>query len=107
MKYYLTIGGLVRLFNELSGFTVAIISIVISMYCTTAEELKVPYQIVIAIGGILSLIGLINVFFENDEIFTYGDERNDNKNFDNNPNDNTFEKADSIINDSNAIEESN
>ena len=97
MRYYLTIGGFARLFNELSGFIVAIISILISMYCKTTEELKVPYQIVITTGGILSLIGLTNVFFENDEKFIYGDESNDN----------TFEKLGNIINDSNDIEESN
>ena len=119
MRYYLIIGGFARLFNDLSSFIVAIISIVISFYCKTAEELKVPYQIVIASGGILSLIGLTMVFFENDEKFIYGDENNDNKYFkkedDNTPSDNTFEKdkndnnakSNNVLNASNTTEESN
>ena len=100
MRYFLTIGGFAKLFNEFSVFTAALTSIILSIFFKNAEELKFPYQIVIIVGGVLSIIGLILVFYENDEKFLYGDE-NEVDPFANkdgeNPND-TFEKEKNYIN---------
>jgi MFS family permease len=102
MRYFLVVGGFARLFNEISVFSAGLTSIIISIYFKNAKELKIPYQIIIAIGGGLSIIGLIAVFFENDEKFIYGDEIEQAKYFkkedDNNPNDNTFEQEKDYIN---------
>jgi hypothetical protein len=102
MRYFLVVGGFARLFNEISVFSAGLTSIIISIYFKNAKELKIPYQIIIAIGGGLSIIGLIAVFFENDEKFIYGDEIEQAKYFkkedDNNPNDNTFEQEKNYIN---------
>ena len=74
MRYFLTIGGFARLFNELSSFSAALTSIILSVFFKNAKELLFPYQMVVVVGGALSIIGLILVFFENDEKFIYGDE---------------------------------
>ena len=63
MRYFLTIGGFAKLFNEFSVFTAALTSIILSIFFKNAEELKFPYQIVIIVGGVLSIIGSILVFF--------------------------------------------
>ena len=102
MRYFLVVGGFARLFNEASVFSAALTSIIISIYFKNAKDLKIPYQIVIASGGVLSIIGLIFVFFENDEKFIYGDDIEQAKYFkkedDINPNDNTFEQEKNYIN---------
>ena len=79
MRYFLTIGGFARLFNEFSVFTAALTSIILSIFYKNAEELKFPYQIIIIVGGVLSIIGSILVFFENDEKFLYGDEKEEDQ----------------------------
>ena len=81
MRYFLTIGGFARLFNDLSNFIAALSSIIISIFYKNAEELKFPYQMVVLGGGLLSVLGFILVFFETDEKFIYGDENEQNKYF--------------------------
>lgn len=101
LRYFLTIGGFARLFNDLSSFLAAIATIVISIYFKNAKELLFPYQMVVAGGFFLSVIGLIMIFFENDEKFIYGDENEEEKYYvkegENGPND-TFEKEKQYIN---------
>ena len=84
--------GFALLFNQISSFSAALISIVISIFYKNAFELKVPYQIVCLEGGVLSFIGLVMVFYENDEKFVYGDENEENKYFIKNGDNNTVEK---------------
>ena len=100
MRYFLTIGGFARLFNELSGFIAAVTSIVISIFFKNADELLFPYQMVVIGGGVLSIIGLIMIFFENDEKFIYGDENEDDKYYvkEEDKMNNTFEKEKEYIN---------
>ena len=62
MRYFLTIGGFAKLFNELSDFLAALTSIILSIFFKNADELLFPYQMVIAVGGVLSIIGLILTF---------------------------------------------
>ena len=80
MRYFLTIGGFAKLFNELSDFLAALTSIILSIFFKNADELLFPYQMVIAVGGVLSIIGLILTFYENDEEFVFGEENEENKN---------------------------
>ena len=77
MRYFLTIGGFARLFNEISSFSSALISIILSVFFKNAKDLLFPYQIVFVVGGALSSIALVLIFFENDEKFIYGDENED------------------------------
>ena len=79
IRYYLTIGGFAKLFNELSNFLAALTSIILSIFFKNADELLFPYQMVVAGGGVLSIIGFILIFFENDEKFVFGDENEENK----------------------------
>ena len=81
LRYFLTIGGFAKLFNELSTFSAALTSIILSVFFKNAEELLFPYQMVVVVGCVLSVIGLILVFFENDEKFIYGDENEGNNYF--------------------------
>ena len=74
IRNILIIGGFIHLFNQLSTFGAAITSIVISVYCKNAKELRYPYQVVTACGGVISFIGFCMIFFENDEKFSFGDE---------------------------------
>lgn len=74
ITYFLTIGGIARLFNDLSVFIAAFISILISVYNQMPYELVKPYKHMVLVGGCLSVAGLALVFFENDEKFDYGDE---------------------------------
>ena len=101
LRYYLTIGGLARLFNDLCSFTAAITTIVLSVYFKNAQELLFPYRMVVAGGFFLSVLGLIMIFFENDDKFIYGDEKEEEKYFvkerENGQND-TFEKEKEFIN---------
>ena len=79
-KNYLIIGGFARLFNQLSFFFAGLTSVILSFNFKTGEELKTPYRIVAFIGIILSSIGLILSFFENDEKFTFKNIENYNIN---------------------------
>ena len=101
LRYYLTIGGLARLFNDLSSFLAAITTIILSIYFKNGEQLLFPYKMVVAGGFFLSVIGLIMIFFENDEKFIYGDENEEEKYYvkegENGQND-TFEKEKEFIN---------
>ena len=101
LRYYLTIGGFARLFNDLSSFIAAITTIVLSIYFKNGEKLLFPYHMVDAGGFFLSVIGLIMIFFENDEKFIYGDENEEEKYYvkegENGQND-TFEKEKEYIN---------
>ena len=92
MSNFLLIMGFALLFNQISSFSAALISIIISIFYKNAFELKVPYQIVCLEGGVLSFIGLVMVFYENDEKFVYGDENEENKYFIKNGDNNTVEK---------------
>lgn len=78
ITYFLTIGGFARLFNDLSVFIAAFISILISVYNENPFELYKPYKTMILIGGPLSAAGLALIFFENDDKFIYGDEKEKN-----------------------------
>ena len=100
MRYFLTIGGFAKLFNEFSVFTAALTSIILSIFYKNAEELKFPYQIIIIVGGVLSIIGSILVFFENDEKFLYGDEKEEDQyyNKDGQNSNDTSEKEKNYIN---------
>lgn len=104
LKYYLTLGGYGKLFNQLSSFLIAMISIIISIFKKTKDELATPYRIICSIGVVFSIVGFILVYFENDEKFKFDDdeeeekdvqklekqpkenneEKNENKNIDNN-----------------------
>lgn len=79
MKYFLTIGGFAKLFNELSDFLAALTSIILSIFFKNADDLLFPYQMVMICGGVLSIIGLILIFFENDEKFIFNCENEENK----------------------------
>ena len=101
MRYFLTIGGFTKLFNQMSIFSSAMISVILSMFFKNAEELVFPYKMVIVGGGILSVIGFILAFFENDEKFIYGDENEESKYYvkenEDKPN-NSLEKEKNYIN---------
>jgi hypothetical protein len=70
-KNFLIIGGFARLFNQLSFFIAALTSVILSFNFKTGDELKTPYRIVAFIGIILSSIGLLLSFFENDEKYEF------------------------------------
>ena len=70
-RNYLIIGGFARLFHQLSFFLAALTSVILSFNYKTADSLEKPYKFVASIGIILSIIGLIFSFFENDEKFNY------------------------------------
>ena len=101
LRYFLTIGGFARLFNDLNSFIAAITTIVLSIYFKNAKELLFPYKMVVVGGFFLSATGLIMIFFENDEKFIYGDENEEEKYYvkegENGQND-TFEKEKEYIN---------
>ena len=101
LRYFLTIGGFARLFNDLSSFLAAITTIILSIYFKTGEDLLFPYQMVVTGGFFLSVIGLIMIFFENDDKFIYGDENEEEKYYvkegEKGQND-TFEKEKEFIN---------
>ena len=92
MSNILVIMGFSRIISEISSFSSALISIVLAIFYKNAFQLKVPYQIVCLEGCILSFIGLVLIFFENDEKFDYGDENEAIKYFIKKDDDNTVEK---------------
>ncbi len=79
MSNFLILAGFGTLFTQLSSFLAALISVVISIFCKNSEEFKRPYRIVSIAGGVLCIIGLVMVFYENDEKFDYGDENEEKK----------------------------
>ena len=79
LRYYLTLGGFGRLFNQLVSFLIAMISIIISIWNKTYEELFWPYRIISAIGFVIAICGFILVFFENEEKFKFDDEEEEEK----------------------------
>ena len=79
MSNFLILAGFGTLCTQLSNFLAALISIVISIFCKKSEEFKWPYRIVSIAGGALCIIGLVMVFYENDEKFDYGDENEEKK----------------------------
>ena len=79
LRYYLTIGGLGRLFTQLFSFSAAVVSIVISIFRKGGNQLLLPYRIVSLIGVGFGIFGLILVFFETDEKFKFGDENETDK----------------------------
>jgi len=70
-RNYLIIGGFARLFNQSSSFIAALTSVLLSITYSTGEELQKPYKIVAGIGLILSCVGFILSFQENDEKFLF------------------------------------
>ena len=74
LKYYLLLGGFLRLFNALFNFMIAMISTIISIWCHSSSALLLPYRIICVIGAILAIIGLVFVFQENDSKFRFDDE---------------------------------
>ena len=78
INYFLTIGGFARLFNDLCVFVAAFISILISVYHENPLDIYKPYKKFVLIGGPLSGAGLALIFFENEEKFIYGDEKEKN-----------------------------
>ena len=79
MTYFLTVGGFAKLFNELSNFIAALTSIILSIFFKIADDLLFPYKIVACVGIALSVLGLVMVFFENDEKFNFEDEDDEKK----------------------------
>ena len=79
LRYYLTLGGFGRLFNQLFNFLIAMLSIIISIWNDTAKELLQPYRIVCAFGVIIAVIGFTFVFYETDEKFKFDDDEKEPK----------------------------
>ena len=71
IKYFLTLGGLGRLFTQLFPFTVSAISIIISIFRKGKDELVLPYRIVCIVSIAFSIFGVILSFNENDEKFVF------------------------------------
>ena len=68
-RNYLIIGGFARSFNQLSFFIAASISVILSVNNKTADSLKTPYRIIAFVGIVLSIIGFIFSFYEDDSKF--------------------------------------
>ena len=79
LRYYLTLGGFGKLFNQIFNFLIAMISIFISIQNKYYEDLLGPYRIVCSIGIIIGIIGLILVFYENDKKFDFDEFENEEK----------------------------
>ncbi len=77
LRYFLTLGGLGRLFTQLFSFGAAALSIVISIFRKGKEQLLQPYKIVSLVSAGFAVFGLILSFFENDEKFVYESEDNE------------------------------
>ncbi len=107
MSNFLLIAGFAGIIGQIGTFLSALTSIVLAIFFKNAFELKVPYRIVCLEGGILSFIGLVLVYFENDEKFDYGDENEGIKYFIKKGDDNTDEKETVPINKSTYSEDNN
>ena len=71
LRYYLTLGGLQKLFNQLITFIIGTISLVFSLFFGNASELLLPYRMVCVVGVVLAVMGLVLIFFETDEKFNF------------------------------------
>ena len=71
LKYFLTVGGLGRLFTQMFSFGAAFLSIIISLYYKNAQELLFPYRIVSIVSIGFAVFGLVLSFFENDDKFDF------------------------------------
>ena len=78
LKYFLIIGGFVRLFMQLFGFSAGIVSIIISIYIK-GRELSFPYRIVCIVACGFAIFGLILSFSENDDKFKFDEEEDNNE----------------------------
>ena len=74
LRYYLTLGGFGRLFNQVFSFIIAWISIIFSIFFDTAKELLWPYRIMCVVGVGFAVMGLVLIFFETDEKFNFDDD---------------------------------
>ena len=74
LRYYLTLGGFGRLFNEIANFIIAMLSILISLSREEYYQLVTPYRIISFIGVIIAVLGYILVFYETDEKFKFDEE---------------------------------
>ena len=74
LRYYLTLGGFGRLFNQVFSFLIAWISIIFSIFFDTAKQLLWPYRIMCVVGVGFAVMGLVLIFFENDEKFNFDDD---------------------------------
>lgn len=75
-RNYLIIGGFARSFNQLSFFIAASISVILSVKNKTSEDLETPYRIIASIGIVLSIIGFIFSFYEDDSKFNIKNDDN-------------------------------
>ena len=75
LNNYLIIGGLGRLFTQIVSFSVAVVSIVISIFKKSVKDLLLPYRIVSLVGAGFAIFGLILILYENDDV-KFEDEEN-------------------------------
>ena len=73
LKNYLILGGMGRVLTQFFSFGAASVSIVISIFKKTHEELVLPYRIVSLVGICFSIIGLFLAVAENDDKFKFED----------------------------------
>jgi hypothetical protein len=68
-QYYLTLGGIARMFTQFFTFGAASVSIVISIFKKEYKDLILPYRIVSLAGIGFSILGLFLAMSENDDKF--------------------------------------
>ena len=71
LKYFLTLGGLGRLFTQIFCFGAAALSVIISVYHKNAQELLFPYIIVSLVSIGFAIFGLVLAFYEDDDKFNF------------------------------------
>ncbi|MCQ2820140.1 MAG: MFS transporter [archaeon] len=71
MEHYLIIGGVMGLFNGIKNIFTSGLSVIISVYFKTGEELQYSYRIVSFISIFLTLGGIYFALKEDDEKFNY------------------------------------
>ena len=71
MKYFLEIGGVVRIIGSIFEILKVILSFVVSQFYHTGKELQIPYRIIYIVGIGLSTIGFLFAIKENDKEFVY------------------------------------
>ena len=77
LRYYLTLGGLGRLLIQVFISGAASVSIIISNFKKTYDELISPYRIVSLVGIVFSIIGFFLAISENDDKFQYEDKEDE------------------------------
>ena len=77
LRYYLTLGGLGRMFTQFFISGAASVSIVISNFKKTYDELVSPYRIVSLVGIFCSVIGLFLAISENDDEFQFEEKQDE------------------------------